>query len=250
MADFDYVYQSIYTDSGDDIYIKYGDSNFSGSNWGDNAVALLELNGLNRYGATLDNTKNFFVYRNSHQQSFVADAGTDVITANDHGLVNGQTVYVRGTDLPEPLVRSTIYFVRDVTTHTFRLAETSGGGAINLTDAGTGVMYFTAPSLRSIADEPNIGLVLATQQAALTPEGEAAIADATVEAIIAATHIDQLFAAEYDPSNKPGDIDSLLNALIEGDVTPLRFTLNAIESVENLILTRPAIAAKLKTGQR
>jgi hypothetical protein len=181
MADFDYIYQSILTESGDDIYIKYGDSDFSGSNWGDEAVALLELNGLNRYGATLDNTKNFFVYRNSHQQSFTANAGTDVITANDHGLSNGQTVYVRGADLPQPLVKSTIYFVRDVTTHTFKLAETSGGGAINLTDAGSGVMYFTAPSQRSIADEPSIGLVLATAQAELTPEGE----DSLVAAMVA-----------------------------------------------------------------
>jgi hypothetical protein len=39
-------------------------------------------------------------------------------------------------------------------------------------------MFFIAPSKRSIADEPNIGLVMASATAVLTPEGEEAIAEA------------------------------------------------------------------------
>jgi len=155
MANFDYTYKSAFTVSGDDIYIKYADANFSGSNWPDNSVSLPEQLLLNRFQAALDSTKTFFVYRNSNQKAFTANAGSDVITAAAHGLLNGYTTYVWGADLPQPLVQSQLYYIRDVTTDTFKLALTSDGAAINLTDPGSGVMFLISPSKRSINDEPD-----------------------------------------------------------------------------------------------
>ena len=70
--------------------------------------------------------------------SFTADASTDFLTSNAHGLVDTQQIQVVGTDLPAGLSASTNYFVRDKTTNTFKLAATSGGTAINITDNGTG----------------------------------------------------------------------------------------------------------------
>lgn len=70
---------------------------------------------------------------------FTADAGTDVVTATAHGYSTDQAVVVssNGT-LPAPLVGGTTYYVRDVTTNTFKLAASAGGAAIDLTSAGTG----------------------------------------------------------------------------------------------------------------
>jgi len=183
MANFDYTYKSAFTVSGDDIYIKYADANFSGSNWPDNSVSLPEQLLLNRFQAALDSTKTFFVYRNSNQKAFTANAGSDVITAAAHGLLNGYTTYVWGADLPQPLVQSQLYYIRDVTTDTFKLALTSDGAAINLTDPGSGVMFLISPSKRSINDEPDIGIQLASAVAELTGEAESEVAAAVVAAI-------------------------------------------------------------------
>lgn len=75
---------------------------------------------------------------------FTADADTDVLTSEGHGLSNGMEVFVNtfGT-LPAPLVAGTRYFVRDVTTDTFKVAATSGGAALDITSAGTGTHRWT-----------------------------------------------------------------------------------------------------------
>lgn len=68
-----------------------------------------------------------------------ADAGTDVLTATSHGLVDGDACqFTTTTTLPDPLATATTYYVRDATTHTLKVAATSGGAAIDITDAGTG----------------------------------------------------------------------------------------------------------------
>ena len=80
-----------------------------------------------------------------------ANAGTDVITtASAHGWSNGDRVRFV-TDggsgvLPQPLLASRTYFVRDKTDTTFKVAETSGGAAINLATAGTATWYAYAGS--------------------------------------------------------------------------------------------------------
>lgn len=86
--------------------------------------------------------------------TFTADAGTDVITAVSHGLSDGARVLLKSTTtLPAGLSANTIYFVRDSATNTFKLATSSGGSAIDITDAGTGThsfyVSFKVPDLRA-----------------------------------------------------------------------------------------------------
>lgn len=76
--------------------------------------------------------------------NFTADSSTDVLTANAHGLTDGKRVVLSTTNtLPAGLSIERVYFVRDATTNTFKLALTSGGSAIDITDNGTGTHTFT-----------------------------------------------------------------------------------------------------------
>lgn len=183
MTAYAFTIRSQFSETGDDIYVKPLSGDFSGSNWPDDSIAGIEQLALNRYSLTLDSDEEYAVYLNSHSQAFTADAGTDVITANSHGLANGQTLRFKGTDLPAPLVQTTLYYVRDVTTHTFKVEAAPAAGALNLTDAGSGTMTFTSPSKRSIADEPDIGIIPAVAAVALTGEGESGVTAATVLAM-------------------------------------------------------------------
>lgn len=63
-----------------------------------------------------------------------ADAGTDIITASNHGLINQDRLLVLGT-VPGGLTAGQHYFVRDITTNTFKLATSPGGSAIDITAA-------------------------------------------------------------------------------------------------------------------
>jgi hypothetical protein len=75
-------------------------------------------------------------------QAFSADASTDVLTAAAHGYNDGDAVVLEelrnGAALPTGLSEGVVYFVRDKTTNTFKLAATSGGAAIDVTAAGSG----------------------------------------------------------------------------------------------------------------
>lgn len=69
----------------------------------------------------------------------LANASTDVLTQYAHGLSANQRVrFASSGTLPAGLATSTTYFARDITTNTFKVAATSGGSAIDITDAGTG----------------------------------------------------------------------------------------------------------------
>lgn len=71
-------------------------------------------------------------------QTFTA-ATNDVITSTGHNLSDGDTIWVSsGTTLPAGLSASTTYFVRDRTADTFKVALSSGGSAVDITDTGTG----------------------------------------------------------------------------------------------------------------
>ena len=71
-------------------------------------------------------------------KEFMADPAMDVVTAPGHGYVNTDTIVFYGGTVPSPLVEGTIYYVRDATTDTFKVAATSGGAAIDLVGAGAG----------------------------------------------------------------------------------------------------------------
>lgn len=70
-------------------------------------------------------------------------ATTDIITSAAHGLSNEDLIQVSSaTTLPAGLSASTDYYVRDVTTDTFKVSATMNGEAVNITDTGTGVHTF------------------------------------------------------------------------------------------------------------
>jgi len=73
----------------------------------------------------------------------VADPGTDTLTATGHGLSNGQKVTFRnaGGALPAGLAPTFVYYVIGATANTFQVSATSGGSAVDLTDAGQGTHY-------------------------------------------------------------------------------------------------------------
>jgi hypothetical protein len=69
-------------------------------------------------------------------KEMVAAAVADTIQADGHGYADtNKVVFLDGT-APGGLTAGTVYFVRDATTNTFKVAATSGGAAIDLTDTG------------------------------------------------------------------------------------------------------------------
>jgi hypothetical protein len=73
-----------------------------------------------------------------------ANAGTDAITIAGHGLSNADRVCLYATSgaaLPGGLSASTLYFVINKTNDTIQLSPTSGGAAVDITDAGSGDWY-------------------------------------------------------------------------------------------------------------
>lgn len=71
--------------------------------------------------------------------SLTVDDGTDVCTATGHNFTDTTPVVLTTTGtLPAGLATSTVYYVRDTSGSTFKLAATSGGTAIDITDTGTG----------------------------------------------------------------------------------------------------------------
>jgi hypothetical protein len=80
-----------------------------------------------------------------------ADADTDTFTSTSHGLADGTVLAIRvpidqttpslDISMPAPLLENVNYYVRDATTHTFKVALTDGGTAIDLTTNGQGTIY-------------------------------------------------------------------------------------------------------------
>jgi hypothetical protein len=77
-------------------------------------------------------------------KEFVVSISTDVVTCLSHGYVDTQKIVFYGDTTPAGLTEGTIYFVRDATTDTFKVAATSGGAAIDLTGAGSAACVVSA----------------------------------------------------------------------------------------------------------
>lgn len=173
MATYTLTLKSPLSVSGDDIYAKPNDGDFSGVDWIDDSVGAIEIADTNAYEIVLDETKGYIFYLNAHSQSFVANPADDVITAVAHGLLNGETLRFKGLDLPAGLEQVTLFYVRDRTNDTFKVALTGPGDAVDITDIGTGTMTFTSPAKRSKAgDGEDIGVVSIAKPAVLAGEGE------------------------------------------------------------------------------
>jgi hypothetical protein len=68
-----------------------------------------------------------------NEKEYTVVTGTDVFTSLAHGYADTQKIcFINGT-APTGLTEGTVYFVRDATTDTFKVAATSGGAAIDIT---------------------------------------------------------------------------------------------------------------------
>jgi hypothetical protein len=76
-------------------------------------------------------------------QAFTADATTNLLTCNGHGVKQDDQIIVASSGtLPTGLAASTRYFAVQVGANAFSLATTAGGAAIDITGAGTGTLTF------------------------------------------------------------------------------------------------------------
>ena len=75
--------------------------------------------------------------------SFTADAATDLITTVGYTPTNGDEFRLSNTGgaLPAGLTTGTTYYVVSASGQTCSLSLTSGGGAVNITGAGTGTHF-------------------------------------------------------------------------------------------------------------
>lgn len=95
----------------------------------------------------------------------------DTFTSNVHGLAADDRVFVAavaGETLPAGLSATTLYYVRatGLTADTFTLATTSGGAAVDVTDAGELVWFKTVPN--TFASAGNLTVAIAAASIDLT----------------------------------------------------------------------------------
>lgn len=82
-------------------------------------------------------------YTAGYATPFTADAATDVLTWSGRTPTDGESVRLSTTDgdLPAGLSTGTTYYVVNSSGSTCKLSTTSGGGAVNITDAGSGTHF-------------------------------------------------------------------------------------------------------------
>lgn len=73
-------------------------------------------------------------------QAFTSAASTDLLTANAHGYADGDQVILSGLTASGPLAADTVYYVRNSSTNTFKLAAMLGGAAIDIAADGSGTV--------------------------------------------------------------------------------------------------------------
>lgn len=91
-------------------------------------------------------------------KTVTATNATNLLTANGHGLSDGDRVILTtsASDLPNGLTE-TAYFVVSSTTNTFQVSATSGGAAITFSDDGSGTHTVHAVTPVTLADKGDYG---------------------------------------------------------------------------------------------
>jgi len=148
-------------------------------------------------------------------------ATSDVCTSAAHGFINGDRIYVKnsGGALPAGLVATTLYYVVEKDTDTFKLALTSGGTAVDITDAGTGTHtaykgYVVDNDYELLLDNGKLmALVGGTIADAATIYVDATYATQTIMKLEGATLTNQAGALSFEP-----DTDNGMNIGFEADV--------------------------------
>jgi hypothetical protein len=100
--------------------------------------------------------------------AFTAAATGDALTIPGHSITSGATVVVwagAGATLPTGLTAGTVYYARDVSGSTLKLAATSGGSAIDLSADGAGLIQTITPETYAgqgtySVEDPGVGSML------------------------------------------------------------------------------------------
>lgn len=109
--------------------------------------------------------------------TLTVDVDTDVLTSSAHGLIAGDIIALSSSGtLPSPLSQRKHYYLRDITTNTFKLSRTVDGPSVNLLDTGAGTHKFTKrvrhiPVLNFGAFNPAI-ITIYTPDDTPPPDGE------------------------------------------------------------------------------
>jgi hypothetical protein len=90
----------------------------------------------------LPQDREYTVFALGVRKTYTVDDTTDVFTCTGHGYADTNMVHLFTTSAsPAGVAENTVYYIRDATANTFKLAATSGGSAINITSTGTGTQY-------------------------------------------------------------------------------------------------------------
>ncbi len=86
--------------------------------------------------------------------SALVDLFTDTFNITSHGIVNGNVLFFdalpgAGNTLPKPLKKKKTYYAINVTTNTFQVSESEGGGAFDLNISGTGTLILKRGGINS-----------------------------------------------------------------------------------------------------
>jgi hypothetical protein len=75
----------------------------------------------------------------------VVNSTDDTFTTISHGLQGGEQLYFQSSDgyIPAPLLFGATYYPVNITTNTFKVSSTFGGSPIDLTDTGSGIIYYS-----------------------------------------------------------------------------------------------------------
>jgi hypothetical protein len=95
-----------------------------------------------------------FVTRDAGR-TFTTDFGTDEkLDIAAHAMPNNTRVTVSSsTTLPAGLIQGVVYYVVNQSTNDFELSLTSGGGAVNITDNGTGTHTLVEWAAATLVDQ-------------------------------------------------------------------------------------------------
>ena len=128
----------------------------------DAGVSTIEANPSTDLGNPLT-IQETGTYQVGMTDTVTATFGSNLLTtaAGAHGLVVNDTIKLAGSDLPDPLVAGTTYFIKTrPLVNTMTLAATEGGTEINLTDNGTPTHTLTSVAAVIVNDtELNLGSV-------------------------------------------------------------------------------------------
>jgi len=141
------------------------------------------------------------------------DNSTDEIIHNDHGLSNGETVRFNAPFIPAGLLPFTVYYVVQRTTNRFKVSLTSGGSAVNITEATSKTIKYNRGMNIILGFSPPVNLALQRENHSGS-QSSATISDfeIAVRELDNPTSYTQLLSQAVSVLNGDGNLDGTADA--------------------------------------